>query len=162
MTYTSTFSDFVNRKKSPTENCYISFESFARRAQVEQDLEREVLVVDLPPGNGSKETLAPVEPEQRAHANNNGDPSVQDPEEQLRDLFNHRIVQATINEKDSSLQDPAEHLRDQDDDASVCRRNNDGMPGEAPGGETDDERAYPNDSLLQGRSGDGSHQGQGN
>ena len=91
---------------------------------------------DLPPENGSKETLASVEPEQRAHVNNNNE--------------------------DSSVQDPAQHLRDQDDDAIVHRGNNDGPLAEAPGGETDDDRADLNDVPLQERSGDGSHQSQGN
>lgn len=95
-------------------------------------------MVDLPPENGSKEMPASVEPEQRVHANNsNEEPSLQDQEEQ-------------------------EHLRDQDDDAIVHRRNNDGPPSEAPLGETDEERADPNNGLLQDRSGDGSYQGQGN
>lgn len=128
-----------------------------------QDLKGEVLLEDLPPENGSKETLASVEPEQRAHANNNNEePSVQDPEEQLRDVYNDLRVQATNNKKDSSVQHPAEPLRDQDDDAIVHRRNSDGPPAQTPLGETDDERADPNDVPLQGRSGDGSHQGQGN
>lgn len=91
---------------------------------------------DLPPENGSKETLASVEPEQRAHVNNNN--------------------------QDSSVQDPAQHLRDQDGDASVHRRNNDGPPAEAPGGETDDEGTDPNDVLPQDSSGYDSHQKQGN
>ena len=92
--------------------------------------------MDLPPENGSKETPASVELEQRAHVNSNNE--------------------------DSSGQDPAEHLGDQGDDASVHRRNNDGPPAEAPGGETDDERADPNDVLPQDSSGYGSHQSQGN
>ena len=113
------------------ENSYRSFDSLTRKTQVEQDLKGEVLVVDLPPGNGSKETLAPVEPEQRAHGNNsNGDPSVQDPEEQFRDL---------------------------NDDASVHRRNNDGLPGGAAR-----RRTISLVALLQDSSGYGSHQGQGN
>ena len=134
VTCTSIFSDFVSGKQSPTENSYRSFNSLAIKAEVEQDLKEEVLVVDLPPENGSKEVPASLEPEQRAHTNNNN--------------------------KDSSVQDPAEPLRDQDDDASVHRRNNDGPL--VPLGETDNERADPNDALLQDRSGDGSHQGQGN
>lgn len=128
-----------------------------------QDLIGEVLLEDLPPENGSKETLASKKPEQRAHANNNNEePSMQDPEEQLRDLYNDLGVQATNNKKDSSVQHPAEPLRDQDDDAIVHRRNSDGPPAQAPLDETDDERADPNDVPLQDRSGDGSHQGQGN
>lgn len=121
-------------------------------------------MVDLPPENGSKEMPASVEPEQRVHANNsNEEPSLQDQEEQLRDIYNEVRVQVTNNENDSSVQDSAEHLRDQDDDdASVHRRNNDGPPSEAPLGETDEERADPNNGLLQDRSGDGSYQGQGN
>lgn len=118
-------------------------------------------MVDLPPQeNGNKETLAPIEPEQRAHANNtNEEPSSVHlaPEGQLlSDPYDDLRVQATDTKKGLSVQDPAEHLRDQDDDFSVHRRiNNDEPPAEAPGGAIDDER-------LQDRSGDGSHQGQGN
>ena len=85
-------------------------------------------MVDFPVESDSKETSASVVLEQRAHANNNEEPSVQDPEE---------------------------HLRDQDDDASVHSGNNDRPPAEATGGETDDERADPNDVLLQDSSGYG-------
>ena len=121
------FSDSANAKQSPTENSCRSFHfnSSANEAEVEQDLKGKVLVVDLSPESVRKETPAPVEPEQRAHTNNNN--------------------------KKSSVQDPAELVRDQDD----------GPPAEAPGGETDDERADPNYVLPQGRSGDGSRQGQG-
>ena len=120
-------------------------------------------MVGLFPENGSKEMPAPAEPEQRGHTNNNGEPSLQDSEEQLRDQYNDLRVQANNNEK-ASMQDQAEPLRDQDDDFGVHRRNNNDEPlAEAPGGETDDvERADPNDVLLQDRSGDDSHQGQGN
>jgi len=87
-------------------------------------------VVELPFENGSKDL-----PEQRAHTNNNGEPS---------------------------LQDVAEHLRDRDDDFSVDRKNNnDAPPAQAPGADTDGETADPNDVLLHNRSGDGSRQGQG-
>ena len=127
------FSDSANAKQSPTENSYRSFRfnSSANEAEVEQDLKGEVLVVDLSPESVRKETPALVEPEQRAHTNNNNNkPSVQGPAEL---------------------------------DFSVDRTdNNDGPPAEAPGGETDDERADPNYVLQQDRSGDGSHQGQGN
>ena len=93
--------------------------------------------MDLSPESVRKETPAPVGPEQRAHTNNNN--------------------------KKPSVQDPAELVRDQDDDFSVDRtNNNDGPPAEAPGGETDDERADPNYVLPGDRSGDGSRQGQGN
>ena len=167
MTCTPIFSDFANGNQLPMENSYrtLHFNSLASKAEVEQDLKGkgEVRVVDLPPGNGSKETPVSVEPEQMAHANNNNkELSVEDPEEQLTDLYNDLRMQATSNKKDSSVQDLAEYLRDQDDDASVHRRNNDGPPREAPGGKTDDKRADPNDVLLQDRSGDGSHQGRGN
>ena len=93
-------------------------------------------MVDLPSENGSKDLPVSAEPEQRAHTNNIGEPS---------------------------LQDPAEHLRDRDDDFTVDRKNNnDAPPAHVPGAETDGERADPNDVLLQDRSGDGSCQGQGN
>lgn len=104
-----------------------------------------------------EETPASVEPEQSTHANNSHEePSVQDPEEQLRDLLNDLRVQTTNSENYPSVQDPAGHLRDQDDATTH------GVLAEAPGGETDDERADPNNVLLQGRSGDGCHQDQGN
>lgn len=162
MTSTPLFSDFTNGKQLPTENSCRSFHfnSSANKVEVEQDLKGEVCVVDLPPESGNKETPAQVEPEQRAHANNtNGEQSSVHlaPEEQLRDPYNDLRVQATDTRKGSSVQDPADHLRDQDDDFSVHRRSNDGGPlAETPGGETDDER------LQDTRSGDGSHQGQGN
>lgn len=162
MTSTPLFSDFTNGKQLPTENSYRSshFNSSANKAEVEQDLKGEVCVVDLPPESVNKETPAQVEPEQRAHANNtNGEQSSVQlaPEEQLRDPYNDLRVQATDSRKESPVQDPADHLRDQDDDFSVHRRNNDGgLLAETPGGETDDER------LQDTRSGDGSHQGQGN
>ena len=165
MTCTPIFSDFAKGNQLPAGNSYRSFHfnSLASKAEVEQDLKGKVLVVDLPPVNGSKETPVSVEPELRTHANNNNEKTLlQVLEEQLRDLYNDLRVQATNNKKDSLVQDPTEHLRDQDNDASVHRRNNDGPPAEVPGGETDDERADPNNVLPQDRSGDGSHQGQGN
>ena len=135
ITCTSIFSDFANRKQSPTENSYRYFNSLASKAEVEQDLKGEVLVVDFPAESDSKETSASVEPEQRAHANDNEKPSVQD---------------------------PGECLRGQDDDPSVHRRISDGPPAEATGGETDDKRADPRDVRLQDRSGAGFHESQGN
>lgn len=133
------FSDFTNGKQSPTENSYRSchFSGLANNTEEEQDLKGEVYVVDMPPDNSSKEEPGPVEPEQKAHTNNNrGEPLVKD---------------------------PAEHLRDQVDDLNVHRRNNkDGPPAEAPGGETEGKRHDAGGVPLQDRSGDGSLQGQGN
>lgn len=57
---------------------------------------------------------------------------------------------------------PVEHLRQQTDDQNVHRRNNkEGLPAEAPAGETDGKRADAEDVLLQDRSGDRSPQGRG-
>jgi len=77
-------------------------------------------VVNLPSENGSRDLPDPVEPEQRAHTNNNGEPS---------------------------LQDPAEYLRDQDDDFSVDRRNsNNGPPAQARQGQGNERRSsFPPD-----------------
>jgi len=55
--------DFANGKQSPTENSYRSFHfnSSASKAEAEQDLKGEVLVIDLSPENVSKEKPAPEE-----------------------------------------------------------------------------------------------------
>ena len=100
-----------------------------------------LLIVDLPPKNGSKEEPGPVE--------------------QLRDQNDGQRMQANNNKGELSVEIPAENFGNQADDQRVQRRNNNEPPALAPGGETGREGADKEENQPQDRSGDHSSQDQG-